>query len=200
MTPPSPTSRTTKAVCLRRAVLLLVVMLGLTTRVDGETPAAVRADEYRLKAAILYNIARFVEWPAAAFADAGSPIVMCVVGADPFGAGVLDEMLRGRTVGARSVTIRRLPEPAAGCHLVFIPYSEKKRVGDIIDRLKSSSVLTISEVDRFTEQGGIIGLTTDGDRIRFDVNASAAEHAKLTVSARLMALASAVRRGGAPAQ
>jgi hypothetical protein len=200
MRPSSTGPRAAGAASPRLAALLFLAVFGLTATVKGETPATVRADEYRLKAAILYNIARFVEWPSAAFADAGSPIVMCVLGADPFGAGVLDEVLRGRTVGARPVTIRRSSEPAAGCHVVFIPYSEKKHVTDIIDRLGSNSVLTISDVDRFTEHGGIIGLTTDGDRIRFDVNASAAERAKLTVSARLMALASAVRRGGAPAQ
>jgi hypothetical protein len=152
------------------------------------------ADEYRVKAAILFNLARFVEWPATAFPGPAAPLVICVVGTDPFGP-VLDETLQGHTVGGRQTAVRRLPDVAAGCHVVFIASSEEKRVADILERLRGSSVLTLSELDGFTEQGGTIGLSTAGDRVRFDINASAAEAARLTVSARVMALASSVRRG-----
>jgi hypothetical protein len=179
------------------AALVLLAGLGSARVVQGEAPTTARVDEYRLKAAILYNIARFVEWPSAAFGDAGSPVVVCVIGADPFG-DVLDQAVRGRTIGARAMVIRRLPNPNEGCHIVFIAYSEQKRVSDIIERLAASSTLTISEVDRFTERGGVVGLASHGDRIRFDINADAADRAKLIVSARLLALASAVRRAGGP--
>jgi hypothetical protein len=173
--------------------------LGLCAGADGETAATSQADEYRVKAAILYNIARFVEWPAGAFADGGSPVVVCVVGADPFGA-LLEDALRGRTLAGRPVTIRRMQDVREGCHVVFIAYSEQRRVDDVIYRLGSAHILSISEVDRFTDRGGIIGLTTESGRVRFDINASAAERAKLTVSARLLALASSVRRAGGPAR
>ena len=83
-----------------------------------------------------------------------------------------------------------------GCHVVFIAYSEQKRIDDIVSQLGTMPILSISEIDRFTDRGGIIGLTTEGDRVQFEINASAADRAKLTVSARLLAAASSVRGSG----
>jgi hypothetical protein len=179
----------------RNTVLVLITCLGLAATVDDAPAATSRADEYRVKAAFVYNIARFVDWPSAAFTDAGAPVVVCVLGVDPFGSA-LDEALRGRTVKGRPVTIRRSHDLPAGCHVVFIAFSEHKRVEDIIDHLGSTPVLSISEVDRFTQRGGIIGLTMDGSYVRFDINATAAERANLIMSARLLALAASVRGAG----
>jgi hypothetical protein len=174
---------------------ILIACLALAATVEGESATTSRADEYRVKAAFLYNIARFVDWPSAAFADGGAPVVVCVLGVDPFGTA-LDDALQGRTVKGRPVTIRRSHDLATGCHVVFITFSEHKRVEDIIDRLGSTPVLSISEVDRFTQRGGIIGLTMEGAYVRFDINATAADRARLTMSARLLALASSVRSAG----
>jgi len=190
---------TTGTAARRIAGAGLITCLGLAGPVlHGDASAIAAADEYRVKAAILYNIARFVEWPSDAFADGVSPVVVCVVGVDPFGAA-LDDALQGRTVKGRPVAIRRLHDLGRGCHVVFISYSEQKRVDDILEQLGSTHVLSMSEVDRFTQRGGVIGLTTVGDRVRFDINVSAAERAQLTVSSRLMALASSVHRTGAAA-
>jgi hypothetical protein len=179
------------------AMVVLAIYLGAAGRVvQGDATAT--ADEYRVKAAILYNIARFVEWPSDAFADGVSPVVVCVVGVDPFGV-TLDDVLQGRTVKGRPVAIRRLHDLGRGCHVVFIAYSEQKRIDDIIEQLGSTHVLSMSEVDRFTQRGGVIGFTTVGDRVQFDINVSAAERAELTVSSRLVALASSVRRAGGSA-
>jgi hypothetical protein len=175
--------------------LLLFTSMVLAEGLHGEPVGASRPDEYRVKAAILYNIARFVEWPSGAFAGEGAPVVVCVLGADPFG-GVLEDTLRGRTVAGRPVTIRHVPDVVVGCHVVFIAYSEQKRVADILDRLGSAHVLSISDVERFTDRGGSVGLTTEGDRVRFHINTSAVERARLIVSARVMALASSIQRGG----
>jgi hypothetical protein len=184
----------------RRVIVVLAIYLGVAARLvhGDETPAAAPADEYRVKAAILYNIARFVEWPSDAFADGVSPVIVCVVGVDPFGVA-LDDALQGRTVKGRPVVIRRQHDPGRECHVVFIAYSEQKRIDDIIEQLGSTHVLSMSEVDRFTHRGGVIGLTTVGDRVQFDINVSAAERARLTVSSRLMALASSIHRSGAAA-
>jgi hypothetical protein len=176
-------------------VRILITCLALAATAEGGSATTSRADEYRVKAAFLYNIARFVDWPSAAFADGGAPVVVCVLGVDPFGAA-LDDALQGRTVKGRPVTIRRSHDLATGCHVVFIAFSEHKRVEDIIDRLGSTPVLSISEVDRFTQRGGIIGLTMEGAYVRFDINATAADRARLTMSARLLALASSVRGAG----
>jgi YfiR/HmsC-like len=177
----------------RPAALAVAACLSLAAPALARTNGDGRADEYRVKAAVVYNIARFVEWPSSAFAGQGSPVVVCVIGADPFG-DVLEDTLKGRTVTGRPVTIKRLPDAADGCHVVFITHSEQRRLDDLIDRLAATYSLTVSDIERFTEHGGIVGLATEGDRVRFDVNVSAAERARLTVSARVLALASAVRR------
>lgn len=176
---------------------LLLVLSTLTHAMDGEANDADRVNEYQVKAAILYNLAKFVDWPGDAFADPLAPLSVCVLGADPFGT-VLDDTLRGRMVGRRVVVARRLAEVAGGCHVLFVANSERKRLAAILDRLRTESVLTVGEADGFAEQGGMIGLLTDGDRVRFEINVDAAEHARLKLSARLMALASSIRRSGGP--
>ena len=188
-----------RAVCCSRGVLAVALCLAGARGSAGETPGDVRADEYRVKAAVVYNIARFVEWPSSAFAGQNEPVVVCVIGADPFG-DVLEETLKGRTVLGRPVAVNRISDAVDGCHVAFIAYSEQKRVEDLLDRLGATPSLTVSDIERFTDRGGIVGLATEGHRVRFDVNVSAAEHAHLTVSARVLALASAVRRTGGPSR
>jgi YfiR/HmsC-like len=185
--PPAPASSARP-----EALRVFITCVALAISVQGAPATTSAADEYRVKAAVVYNIARFVDWPSAAFAEAGSPLVVCVVGVDPFGSA-LDDALQGRTVKGRPVEIRRSHDLGVGCHVVFIAFSEHKRVEDIIYRLGSTAALSISEVDRFTHRGGIIGLRMDGS---FDINATAADRANLTMSARLLALASSVRVAG----
>jgi len=156
-------------------------------------PGPPRVEEYRLKAAVLYNLAKFVDWPEDAFADASAPLVVCVLGADPFGQA-LDDTLKGHMVGGHPAVARRIAEMAAGCHVLFV--GDIRRLPAVIDRVHDSSVLTVGESAGFVDQGGMIGLTTENDRVRFDVNLTAAERAHLKISARVMALAASVRRGG----
>lgn len=150
------------------------------------------ADEYRVKAAILYNLAKFVDWPSDAFAAPAAPLSLCVLGVDPFGA-LLDEALKGRQVSGRSIVTRRVAEPDPSCHVLFIATSERKRLGLITERLGTSGVLTVSEESGFIDVGGIVELVTEGGRVRFHINAAAAERARLRVSARLLALAATPR-------
>jgi len=148
-----------------------------------------RADEYRVKAAIIYNLARFVDWPTDAFTAPAAPMTVCVVGVDPFG-DVLDEAFKGHLVGGRSIVVRRLPDVQPGCHVVFISGSERKHLAVIADRLRNTSVLTVSEEEGFGSLGGMIELFTEGDRIRFNINIAALEGARLRASARLREIAS----------
>ncbi len=172
-----------------RPIIGCLLAAVLTASVRGEQPPD-RAEEYRLKAAILFNLAKFVDWPENAFSDPGAPLVLCVLGSDPFGSS-LDDVLRGRSIGRRTVVARRIAGLAQGCHVLFIAGSERKRVSAITERLRDASVLTVSEDDAFTSQGGMIALETEGERVRFDINGGAAERAGLKVSARLLSLASA---------
>jgi hypothetical protein len=158
------------------------------------TPLALqRVDEYKLKAAVLYNLAKFVEWPDDAFADPSAPLVVCVLGVDPFGTA-LDDTLRGHSVGGHATVAKRIADMTPGCHVLFVANSEAKRLPAILERTRTWSVLIVGEAAGFIDRGGMIALATDDDRVRFDVNLAAADRARIKISSRVMALASSVRR------
>lgn len=183
---------------VRAAIAVCVVLCGIivpTPRASGAPGPEERVDEYRLKIAILYNLTRFVEWPADAFQTSKSPIRVCVLGVDPFGS-ILDEALRDRQVAGRSIETRRVSEPESGCHLLFVSSSERGRFASIIEGVRSSATLTISDQVGFTSLGGIVELFTEGERVRFCLNTGAAERAHLYLSVRLVALASNQRGAG----
>jgi len=150
--------------------------------------------EYQVKAAMLYNFAKFVEWPE----DDRGPLVVGVLGKDPFG-GVLEETLRDKTVHGRPIVVRKyhtLGELGAS-HILFIARSEKKFVPEILEPLHKLGVLTVADIDQFAQSGGAIGFTIDGGRIRFEINLEAARRAGLEISSKLLRLATVT--GGAPA-
>ncbi len=116
--------------------------------------------------------------------------VIAVLGADPFG-DVLDRTFAGKTILDREVEIRRLPrlDGADQVHILFVGSSEKRRLARILKSLDGASVLTVSEIDGFAEQGGMIALRLGGDVVRFDVNLQPVEQAHLKMSSQLIRLA-----------
>ncbi len=146
--------------------------------------------EYQIKAAFLYNFAKFVEWPADTFADPHDPIVLGIVGEDPFGS-VLDKIVLGKTVNGRGLMIKRLkPGPdLRKCHILFISSSEKKHLAPILESLQGSSVLTVGETDRFAQSGGVINFILEENKVRFEINSETAARARLKISSKLLALA-----------
>ncbi|HUR33186.1 MAG TPA: YfiR family protein [Vicinamibacterales bacterium] len=181
---------------LREALsALLFVATSAVVHANGPALEVLRADEYRVKAAMLFNFARFVEWPAEAFSSPDMPLDLCIVGADPFGA-VLDDSLRGHLVAGRAIQVRRMADIQPGCHLAFVSGSERRRMSVIADRLRSAGTLTVAEDEGFGIVGGMIELFTDGDSIRFNIYPPAIERSKLRASARLIALAANQKRPG----
>ncbi|MGE3958982.1 MAG: YfiR family protein [Vicinamibacterales bacterium] len=185
----------------RRPVASMLVALGLVAAgavvaASGARPGAEgqRADEYRVKAAFLFNFAKFVEWPATAFAAPAAPLNVCILGVDPFGHA-LDDTLRGRLVSGRSLAVRRIAEVEAGCHLLFISGSERRRLAVLTDEVRTGGVLTVSEEEGFTAMGGMIELVTAGESIQFNISPASIERAGLHASARLIALAANQRHG-----
>lgn len=144
--------------------------------------------EYQVKAAFLYNFAKFVEWPA--LANPAFPITMCVLGKDPFGKA-LESVMEGKTVNGRPIVIRRTNDLAVArsCQVLFLSASEAGRAGEIVKGLRDASVLTVSDLDRFTEAGGVIALVMEGQRVRFRINSKAAAFANLKISSKLLQLA-----------
>lgn len=155
---------------------------------------AQQVEEYRLKAALVYNLARFVDWPDGIFPTPNAPLIVCVLGRDPFGAD-LDEALKGRTIKGRLAIAKRVVDVTPGCQVLFVANSEARRLPAIIERVRDTNVLTIGETSDFIEQGGMIRLVVaEDERVRFEVNLSAAERAHVRISARVMALAASVKR------
>ena len=153
----------------------------------GGAQAPPAPTEYQVKAVFLFNFSQFVDWPPASFADSRSPIVIGVLGRDPFGAA-LDEIVRGETVNGRPLVVRRYESivQVADCHILFVERSQDRNLNLILAALKGRSVLTVGDSDGFTGHGGIIRFVTVGNKIRLQVNLAAAQEAKLTISSKLL--------------
>lgn len=169
---------------------ILNLGLVLLLAVGGVRAEEYQPSEYQLKAAFLFNFAKFVEWPAESFPEEKSPILIGVLGENPFG-GELERTIRDKTVNGRALQLKeyRSPADAKACHILFISSSEKKRLPEIFESLRGTSVLTVGETDNFTESGGIISFVREGNKIRFQINDQAARSARLKISSKLLNLA-----------
>ncbi len=169
----------------RAAWLLgLALLCAVAPGASAQTPASA---EYQLKAVFLFNFAQFVEWPARAFREPKAPLVIGVLGEDPFGA-YLDDVVSGEKIGDRPLVVRRCKhaEDLDECHIVFISRSEAKNLGNIVARLKDRSLLTVSDVDTFTRWGGMVRFIMEGGKIRFRINVEAAKACGLTISSKIL--------------
>jgi len=155
--------------------------------------AADAALEYDVKAAFLLNFTKFIEWPPSAFAGPQSPFEICVLGQDPFGRA-LDEVLQGETVNGRPLVSRRITQPptAKNCQLLFVD-AALKDLDQILAALPHG-ILTVGEGDSFLKDGGMIAFILDNRRVRFDINQTAADHAGIKLSAKLLTVARSIAR------
>jgi len=153
--------------------------------------------EYQVKAAYLFNFLKFVEYPSDSFPDPLAPIVIGVVGVDPFGTS-LPQVVIGKTAQGRDLVIHvyRAGEDLRGAHILFISTSERKRLPVILSSLRGSSVLTVSDGAGFLDAGGMIQFLNENDRVRFAINVDATTRAKLKISSKLLSLARTVRGNG----
>ncbi len=177
-----------------RAVVATLALGATLVRAQPEpTPTPASPSEYEVKAAFLYNFARFVEWPAEAGHDPAAPFVIAVLGHDPFGP-ILDETVAGKTVGGRPIEVRRVsrPDEAREAQIVFVSPSERPNVAAILKALERPGVLTVGDTDGFAVQGGAINFTVHARRVRFEINPAAAEQARLKMSSQLLKLATLV--------
>jgi YfiR/HmsC-like len=149
--------------------------------------------EYEIKAAFLFHFAQFVEWPEETFKDAGSPLIFCTLGEDPF-HGALDVSLNGKTIDARSLRVLHLKpsQSVQVCQVLFLGAAENKLIPAAMSELKGKPVLTVGETEHFVLDGGMIGFSLDENKIRFAINLQAAGKAKLKISSKLLSLAKAV--------
>lgn len=190
-----PPSRSRGYALWRLLPLAVLALAGnLLTAVAVASPPA----EYEVKAVCLYNFARFIEWPAEASAAARDPLIIGVIGTDPFGP-LLDEIFRGKArPEAQRLVIRRFAnlEDVVHAQILFISSSEEERLPQILKVLKGSSILTVGEMNRFAERGGMVALKLEDKKVRFDINLDAVRRAKLKLSSNLLKLARIVGDDG----
>lgn len=149
--------------------------------------------EYEIKAAFLFNFAKFIEWPGRSFAQGDSPIIITVVGEDPFGRD-LNRVVEGKNVNGRQIVVRkcRTIEELGSSHIVFISRHSSGELPRLLRSPGRESVLTVSDADNFTASGGMIQLWLDQGKVRFDINLEVAERESLKVSSKLVKLAKPV--------
>jgi hypothetical protein len=169
--------------------ILLTVALPVSAR---QSPS----HEREVQAVFLFNFVHFVEWPAAAFDGPQSPMAICVVGQDPFGP-LLDQVVKGETVGGRQLIVERIPRVDDGkrCHVLFISASESANQERILAALGGQPTLTVGETPTFAARGGMIHFLTERNRVRLEVNVTAARTAGLTISSNLLRSARIVGDG-----
>lgn len=143
--------------------------------------------EYQVKAAFLFNFSQFVSWPPQAFSSASAPIVIAVLGQDPFGAD-LDTIVRGERVGEHPLIVRRYHDLSEvdGCQILFIDRSEAAQLPQILQSLRGRNILTVSDIDGSAQSGVMIDLVTQSNHIRMQVNIAAARASGLTISSQLL--------------
>ena len=167
----------------RLAIRVVLCFLAAVTQAQSAT-------EYQVKAAFLFNFAKFVDWPADAFAGADAPLQICVLGQDPFGHE-FEEVIADKAVNGHRIEVIHpsgVPQ-AKACQIIFVASSDKRQVREILRNLRGASLLTVGDIAGFARMGGIINFVLDDGRVRFEINMKAAERAHLKVSARLLTVA-----------
>lgn len=169
----------TKLVILALAAIMLVVRAGLDAQAVTQ-PA--------LRAAFLYNFAKFTEWPPDNYA--AGPLTLCVLD-DSAVEGALSELVGNSTINGRTVIISRNASGSRlrACHVLYVGEANAARAAEILDELLGAPVLTVSTGDDFIRLGGIVGLFVEEGRMRFAINADAAQRAGVRLSSRLLQLA-----------
>ncbi|MBI4605197.1 MAG: YfiR family protein [Planctomycetes bacterium] len=149
--------------------------------------------EYRIKAACLFNFAKFIEWPPQAFKDASSPVVFAVLGTDPFGE-ILEHTLKGKPVSGRPIAIKRFArlEDLEPCHVLFVGGSEKERVAAVLGAARAARAATVSEIEGFAESGGVFRFYLKDQKVQFELNHRAAKESGLEISSKLLKVGTVV--------
>ena len=167
-----------------------VALFAFVLRADAR-----EAEEYEVKAAMLVNIARFVEWPEWKLGDAHQSFVIGLIGPSD-AATRIESLMRDKRIGDKPIVVRHVRSAAAstGCHLVFVLGTDRPLAYDA-GTLSRTAVLTVGETDRFAVRGGVVALVRRDKRIQIEVNVKAAQRAGLNVSSRILHLANLVEDG-----
>jgi hypothetical protein len=167
---------------------MAIAAIGLCC-MSGAAAAQDAPEEAEIQAAFLFNFGKFVEWPPIAFQH-GGPFTICVIG-DPKLSDAVELLARGKNINGKEVRVHRLNshDVADACHILFIGRDARKEKGPLLAAVRNIPVLTVGEEEGFEEQGGILNLANEKDRIQLQANPEAARQAGLTISSKLLSLA-----------
>ena len=177
---------------------MVIITLALVVSIDTARAESDNSQEYKVKAAFLYNFIKFVEWPKEKVAD-GNSITIGIIGNNPFGKAF--EPLKGKEIKDKKVIVKQFkgneeskhPEERLTayrkCHVLFVCRSEKKHLDQIIKSVKDHSVLMVGDMEDFLESGGIINFLMEDEKVCFEIHNTAAKRAKLDIRSKLLRLA-----------
>lgn len=176
------------------AIDLLILLAGLGFAAQTSAQAV---EESQVKAAYLYNFAKFVEWPSGVFRNPDDPAVICVVG-DERTSDVLEPAISGKKANGRPVEARRPHAPVEfkSCQVLFIGFPDKERIAQLLNALHQSSVLTVGQSDQFIPLGGMINLAIKHTTIELEIDPEASNAVGLKISSRLLVVARLVKAPG----
>ena len=177
----------------RKRLLFPVILMVCLSFASPARPQLPQADEDRVKAGYLFNFARFVDWPAESWPRADGTILICSIGDDRL-AEVLKQVVVGKQANGRRIETRRISSSQEGrsCHILLIGFRNQQRVLEMLRGLQVARVLTVGQVDGFTDLGGMINLVRTERTVELEVNPKAAEAAGLKISSRLLAVSRVV--------
>lgn len=172
-------------------LICTLTLLGLP--VSPQTMAQDHHEEYALKAAFLYNFAKFAEWPTMSFPNDHAPFVICLAGNDPFGPNLTS--LEGKLVRDRPLATKPIPgnDNLIGCHILYISPGELKQTRNILQTLQKSPVLTVCDAEGCAETGIMLNMRMVENRVALDLNLEAVQQTPLKLSAQLIKLTRIVK-------
>ncbi len=169
------------------SLLLFICLLLQTSSVAAQEPG-----EHQIKAAMTYNMLRFMDWPDDNLPGQAPQITICIAGKGPLGSAMAS--LHGKIVKSRTITIQQLPAPPviAGCEVLILSDLERSSVSSLLEKTRTAPVLTVSDSRGFARSGGVLGFVLQQGKVRFEINQTAAQRHRLRISAQLLKLAQIV--------
>ncbi|MBN2271349.1 MAG: YfiR family protein [Sedimentisphaerales bacterium] len=187
--------------------IITALVMTITPCLRAETESS---QEYKVKAAFLYNFINFVDWPKEKMGEPNEPILLGIIGKDPFANAF--EPVKNKQIKNRKVVVKRLKsvaelkklgpsaedelarliDAAKKCHLVFVCSSEQECLKDILSPLKDLPILTVADTKDFLQAGGIVNFVMIDNKVRFEISDAAAKLARLKLRSQLLRLAAKV--------
>jgi hypothetical protein len=175
---------------IRNAMLITVLFVVTSFDVKQNTTIPL---EQQVKAVFLFNFAQFVEWPATAFLQPDSPIVIGILGKDPFGT-FLEETIHNERVNGRPLIIERYStvKEVKNCHILFIHASATSKIDATLKALKGRQILTVSDINNFANHGGMVRFIKESNKVKLRINVNAAKAEGITISSKILRLSEIV--------